>query len=471
MSNLRPNILLIMTDEHRADCLGIAGHPVVQTPNLDAVAAAGVRFTRAYAPCPLCVPSRRSILTGQRARTHGVLNDVPAPLHSPTLPGELSQAGYQTHLVGKLGLWPPRARYGFQSMDWADGPKAGVNNDYQRFLQREGVTDPLASDAHGVDSGGWTARPWHLPDRLHFTNWCTDRAIEFLERRDPTCPFFLQLSYLHPHQPLTPPRFYYDRYMAMDLPEPYVGDWARIYDRPMRGQPVDSYRVSLEPQMMKQYRAAYYASIDHIDDQIARILPRVPEDTIVCFLSDHGEMLGDHQWVRKRNAYEPSARIPFFIRFPETMGMPQGQCIDRLVDVTDVMPTLLDAVGLPVPESVEGRSVRPLLRGETVWRAYLHGECANITTLNSGMQFLTDGRWKYVWFPALAKEQLFDLATDPREMTDLAPDPASTDELRHWRELLVRELTGRPEGFTDGDTLLRLAGPTADIIGPLSHLP
>jgi len=182
-------------------------------------------------------------------------------------------------------------------------------------------------------------------------------------------------------------------------------------------------------------------------------------------------MLGDHQWVRKRNAYEPSARIPFFIRFPDTMGLPQGQCIDRLVDVTDVMPTLLDAVGLPVPETVEGRSVLPLLRGETVWRAYVHGECANITTLNSGMQYLTDGRWKYIWFPALAKEQLFDLATDPREMTDLASDPASMDTLGDWRELLIRELTGRPEGFTDGHTLLRLAGPTADIIGPLSHLP
>src|SRR5437588_658697 len=247
-----------MTDEHRADCLGIAGHPVVQTPNLDAVAAAGVQFDRAYSACPVCVPARRTLLTGQSARKHGVFTDIDAPLTAPTLPGELARAGYQTHLVGKLHMWPRRVRYGFQSTDWADGPRAGINNDYQRFLLREGITAPYASDAHGVGGNAWTARPWHLDERLHFTNWCADRAVDFLDRRDPTCPFFLQLSFFHPHQPLTPPRFYYDRYMAMDLPEPYIGEWARIADGPIRGTSLDSMRVSLEPALMKQYRAAYY---------------------------------------------------------------------------------------------------------------------------------------------------------------------------------------------------------------------
>jgi arylsulfatase A-like enzyme len=139
------------------------------------------------------------------------------------------------------------------------------------------------------------------------------------------------------------------------------------------------------------------------------------------------------------------------------------------VDVTDVMPTLLDAVGVPIPETVEGRSVLPLLHGEADWRRCIHGECANVTSLDSGMQFLTDGQWRYIWFPALGTEQFFDLVHDPREMTDLAPDPAYAAELRDWRARLIRELTGRPEGFTDGRSLLQLDGPTANIIRPLAN--
>jgi arylsulfatase len=461
LTDVRPNILLIMTDEHRADCLGIAGHPVVQTPNLDAVAATGVRFERAYSACPVCVPARRTLLTGQRARTHGVFTDIDAPLTAPTLPGELARAGYQTHLVGKLHMWPRRARYGFQSTDWADGPRAGIDNDYQRFLLRAGITEPYASDAHGVGGNAWTARPWHLDERLHFTNWCADRAVDFLERRDPTAPFFLQLSFFHPHQPLTPPRFYYDRYMAMDLPEPYVGEWARVFDGPTRGTSLDSMRVNLEPALMKQYRAAYYAAINHIDDQVNRVLTRLPRNTIILFVSDHGEMLGDHQWTRKRNAFEPAARIPFFLRFPQAMDIPQRQTHSQLVELMDVMPTLLDAVGAPIPETVDGRSLLPLLRGALEWREYLHGECSEIVDIQSGMQFVTDDAWKYVWFPGAGVEHLFHLAEDPREMVDLAPDSQYADHLRHWRAVLVRELDGRPEGFTDGRNLLRLPGITA----------
>jgi arylsulfatase len=464
-----PNILLIMADQFRADCLGIAGHPVVQTPNLDAVAAAGVRFDRAYSACPVCVPARRTLLTGQRARTHGVFNDIDAPLDGPTLPGELARAGYQTHLVGKLHLWPRRVRYGFQSTDWADGPLAGIDNDYQRFLRHEGITEPGASDAHGVGGNAWTARPWHLDDRLHFTNWCADRALDFLERRDPACPFFLQLSFFHPHQPLTPPRFYYDRYMAMDLPEPYVGEWARVFDGPTRGTPLDSMRVSLTPALIKQYRAAYYAAINHIDDQVNRVLARLPRETIVLFVSDHGEMLGDHQWTRKRNAFEPSARIPFIIYFPEYMAIPQKQARAELVELMDVMPTLLDAVGVPIPETVEGRSLLPLLRGGSEWREYLHGECSQVPSMGSGMQFVTDGVWKYIWFPGAGVEHLFYLAEDPREMLDRATDPRYIDQLRYWRAALIRELEGRPEGFTDGRALLRLPGPTAPCLPSVQH--
>ena len=459
----RPNILLLMTDQQRGDALGLAGHPVLQTPYLDALGAEGVFFRRAYSACPICVAARRTLMTGRRPVSHGVFANYNTRLFGPTLPGELAAAGYQTHLVGKLHLWPLRARYGFQSMDWADSPFPRHDDDYQRWLRREGFNAPGAAVAHGANGNGWVARPFHLEERFHFTNWCADRAIEFLERRDPTAPFFLKVSFHQPHQPCTPPRDYYERYMAMDLPEPEVGDWARVFDRPQRGlSVVAGWRVCLEPALMRQYRAAYYGCINHIDDQIGRILAAIPRNTIVVFTSDHGEMLGDHQWTRKRNAYEASAHIPLLMRFPAGLGIRPGQACDQPVELMDLMPTLLETAGVPVPESVEGRSVLPLVRGEPAeWRAYLHGECSDVATMNSGMQYLTDGRRKYIWFPGQGREQYFDLEADPREMRDLAASPDRAAEIAIWRERLVRELEGRPEGFVESGRLAKLSGPTA----------
>ena len=313
----RPNILLFMTDEQRGDCLGIDGHPVLQTPYLDELATSGVRFRRAYSACPVCVPARRTLMTGRKPASHGVLMNEVGWLDGPTLPGELSRAGYQTHLVGKLHLFPRRKLYGFDSADWADSPRGTpASDDYQLFLAREGVRGWNPGVAHGAHPNGWVARPWHLSEHLHFTNWCADQALEFLHRRDPTVPFFLKVSFYPPHQPCTPPQPYWDRYMAMDLPEPVVGDWARVFDGPVRGLSVTSWRTALEPELIRQYRAGYYGSINHIDDQIGRVLAALPPDTVIVFVSDHGEMLGDHQWIRKRNGFEGSARIPFLLRLP-----------------------------------------------------------------------------------------------------------------------------------------------------------
>jgi arylsulfatase len=464
MNQDSPNILLLMTDQQRGDCLGIENHPVVQTPYLDSLATSGVRFQNAFSACPVCIPARRTLMSGQKASSHGVFNNHHTTLDAPTIPGELSKAGYQTHLVGKLHLHPKRKLYGFQSTDWADGPGAGDDNDYQRFLKREGISSPRASEAHGMEKNGWAVRTWHLEERLHFSNWCSDQAINFLERRDSTKPFFLKVSYLHPHQPLTPPEFYYNRYMSMDLPEPYVGDWARVYNKPVRGLPVDAWRVCLDPIVMKQYRAAYYASINHVDNQIGRILPLLPKNTVILFCSDHGEMLGDHQWIRKRNAFQGSIRVPFLMKFPESMNIRQKCVRDEPVELMDIMPTLLDVAGVPSPKTVDGQSVLPLLRKNSPWRKFVHGECAGIPTLKSGMQYLTDGKQKYIWYPGLGKEQFFDLANDPQEMIDLAGKIEWTKPIAKWRAQLIRELRNRPEKFTDGKSLRRLNGPTQDFI-------
>lgn len=467
-NDTRPNIVVFMTDEQRGDCLGIDGHPILQTPYIDELAATGVRYRRAYSACPVCVPARRTLMTGRKPASHGVLMNAVGWLDGPTLPGELSRAGYQTHLVGKLHLFPRRRRYGFDSAVWADSPAGEpAADDYQLFLAREGVRSWNAGVAHGAHQNGWVARPWHLSEDLHFTNWCADQALDFLHRRDPTVPFFLKVSFHAPHQPCTPPRPYWDRYMAMDLPEPVVGDWARVYDGPTRGLSVTSWRTALTPELMRQYRAGYYGAINHIDDQLGRVLTALPLNTVVVFVSDHGEMLGDHQWIRKRNAFEGSARIPFVLRLPPDgrWQRARGQVRDELVELMDLMPTLLDIAGVEVPDTVEGTSLLPSILGEAASpRAVLHGECAIVPTLGSGMQYLTDGRRKYVWYPGTGAEHYFDLTNDPQEMRDLSRSAAHRSDIEDWRARMAEELDGRPEGFVKDGRLCVTGGPAAPVM-------
>ena len=459
----KPNILLIVTDQQRGDCLGINEHPVLQTPYLDDIAASGIRFSRGYSACPVCVPARRTLMPGQKAASHGVFMNHHSILNGPTLADELSKSGYQTHLVGKLHLYPSRKLYGFNSADWADSPTPdSVMDDYERFLISENIMQPRAGLAHGISVTGYVARPFHLEERFHFTNWCADNAIRFLERRDPTSPFFLKLSFHQPHQPLTPPTCYYERYINMDLPEPPVADWARIYEKPQRGLPVNSWRVHLEPNVQKQMQAGYYGCINHIDDQIGRVLEYIPKNTVIVFVSDHGEMLGEHQWIRKRNAFEGSTHIPFLINLPKSMDIKQKVIINKAVELMDVMPTLLDIAEIEIPSSVDGQSLLPLIYDENVqWRNHIHGECAHIPTLNSGMQYLTDGKSKYIWYPGLGQEQYFDLEHDPNEMNNLTNNTDYTNELDNYRSILINQLKDRPEGFVNNSTLVNLGKPTS----------
>ena len=459
-----------MTDQQRGDCLGIGGHPVLQTPYLDNVAASGIRFSNAYSACPVCTPARRTILTGRKPSNHGVLVNHNQPLPWPTLAGELKKSGYQTHLIGKSHWGPSPLDVGFDSMTHAGGPRSpgpGSDNEYQQFLRENGITSPRASDAHGCYGNGYPARPWHLEERLHFSNWVADQAIDFIDNRDEDKPFFMWANFIHPHQPLTPPQFYYDKYMAMDLPEPVVGDWARVFDKPVRGLEPEPWRISVDPIVMKQIRAAYYGCIEHIDHQIARMIWHglLPKNTIVAFASDHGEMLGDHQWLRKRNPFEPSAHVPFLVRFPESQDIAPGQVIDRPVELMDLMPTFLDAAGVDIPETVDGESLIPLMRdASSPWRRFVHGECCNVPSSNSGMQYVTDGKRKFAWYPGRDEELFFDLEQDPQEMHNLANDPDRAIEVATWRGHLIAQLGDRPEGFTDGEKLIKQDGPTAPVL-------
>ncbi|MBT3377572.1 MAG: arylsulfatase [Lentisphaerae bacterium] len=451
----RPNILLIVTEQHRGDCLGVEGHPVLLTPTMDGIAQRGARLRHFYSACPTCISARRSILAGQLPQTHGLVGYRDGVTWDPesTLAEVLRDGGYQTRWIGRgMHQYPGRKRFGYEEVETtsADG-----FNDYREWLREAGPQGNGGWFGGGVMHNDWTARPWPLEEHLHQTNWTVARALTFLKRRDPTCPFFLTLSFIAAHPPLQPPAFYLDRYLRTGVPEPVIGDWASPPgpDARRRQDMVAPSRIALEGEALLSTRAAYYGLINHMDDQLRRLLNPIVgltrNDTIVALTSDHGEMLGDHYCWRKSQAYEPSARVPFLIEGPASLGLTQGTVHDQVATHADIMPTLLDLVGLETPPSVDGVSLAPVLRGETPdWRPYVHIEHAPLH------HSLTDGREKYIWFPQDGREQFFDLEQDPEERHDLSAASGHLERVACWRDRLIAELAERPEGFVVDGSLV-----------------
>jgi arylsulfatase A-like enzyme len=292
------------------------------------------------------------------------------------------------------------------------------------------------------------------------------RSIDLLRRRDRTRPFFLFMSFHRPHPPLDPPAVYWDMYRDREVPPVPVGAWASGNDVTMDG--VSAFRGRLPGAVLARSRRAYWAQIAHIDNQIGRLINALrrelqPGPTWFVFSSDHGEMLGDHHLFRKCHAYEGSARIPLVIcppgaEFSETAGSPVGDFLRTApVTLTDLYPTILEMAGLPVPARTEGRSLLPLLKGDrpVAGREYVHGEHSGLFLPEMDMQYLTDGRWKYIWFPATGREQLFELSSDPDELRDLAADPTCREQLELWRSRLATQLAPRGEdGLSEGGKLI-----------------
>ena len=467
MPTSRPNILLIVTDQQRGDCLSMAGHPVLRTPHLDFIGASGTRFRRAYSEVPSCIPARHVLMSGMAPDAVGMLGfyyrNERCPWNPPaTLAGELGRAGYETRMIGKLHLQPQRQRYGFDAMELADGV-AGGQNDYVDWLRAQGVPPDREPSAAGIGSCSWLAKEHHLPEEQTNPAWAVTRAIEFLEKRDPTSPFFLNLSIFSPHPPLIPSREYFDHYRGLELSGPVIGDWVELFDGPAHGLNPEGgeQRVDLDALTMHRCRAGYYGLIHELDAQLGRLLTflgrRGLENTFILVVSDHGEMLGDHHLFGKCEPFEASANIPFLARAPgpggEELagGHPRGVVCDQPVGLQDVMPTLLDIAGLPVPESCTGRSVLPFLRGDTpVWRDALHGEHCGYRRYEEGFHYLVNERWKYIWRSQTGRELLFDLANDPQELHDRSGEV----DVEPWRRRLAEQLDWRPERFSEGGQLI-----------------
>ncbi len=427
----RPNILIVLTDDHRWDALGCKGHPFLQTPNIDRIASEGVDFQNAFVTTSLCSPSRASILTGLYAHNHGVVDNYHAVRDDLTFFPELLQdGGYETAFIGKwhMGDTDEKQR-GFDH--WVSFEGQGVYAHAEGTLKVEGRYVPQANRT-GLNVDG--AR---VPQTKYITDELTDYASAWLATRGER-PFFLYLSHKAVHADFLPPdrfAYHYDDQAFTPPPTPLgapelftdVPRWVRDQFNSRHGAGF-AYYTELD---LARYYRRYCETLLAVDESVGKILDQLEEagelgNTLVVYLGDNGFLFGEHGLIDKRCAYEESMRIPLLARWPE--GMPHGAKVSEMVANIDVAPTLLDAAGIPAPANVDGRSFLALARGEkTGWRDallyeyYWERNYPQTPTTHA----LREERYKYIRYHGIwDTDELYDLETDPHERHNLIHDPA-----------------------------------------------
>ena len=465
----KPNVLFIMTDQQRYDCVAANGNDIIQTPHLDRLAARSANFSRAFVQAPVCVPARASFFTGRYAHAHrNRVNYTPIDRRTVLLPARLRAAGYQTALIGKLHLFyylPPSAenakKTGFDIVELHDGSKRTDRwSDYATWRNQR---DPLkrlhyrtlAKDdpqlARDLKPG---TNPFRcaIEEQFTDTSWTglrTRAALKQLAAQDQ--PFFLYSSFWKPHAPFEVPTPFDSLYNDIDFQLPKPESLADIQRLPLplqklilRGKkpPYDMDRITLQ----WIYRS-YYASITHIDREVGAILKTLKEtgqadNTIVIFASDHGDQMLEHGLMGKNVFFEASIRVPLMIHLP---GRIQPRRCDDLVETIDVLPTLLELCDLPIPEDCHGHSLGPLIAGlpgsytprDAVFSENIIPEVITTGSLDFDFKpgvgikgirhpdakMIRTDRWKYNYYPEGFAE-LYDLKNDPHEQQNLAGDTA-----------------------------------------------
>ncbi len=502
------NILFIMSDQLRADYLSCAGHPYLETPNIDALAAKGVMFSRAYVQSPVCGPSRMSFYTGRTAFSHGATwNFVPLPLGERTLGDYLRPTGMRVALVGKTHMNPDIdgmklrgvsmdtelgvniAECGFEPYERDDGehPNQKVRPDlaYNKYLRDLGYDsdNPWNDFANAAESedgevlSGWLMRNSHLPARVREehseTPYMTNRALDFIREQgdDPWC---LHLSYIKPHWPYIAPAPYHDMYGANQcLPlnrDPRERDEAHPVFRAFMNH--TSGQAFGREEVCRAVVPVYMGLVKQIDDHLGRLFAYLEEsgrmdDTMVVFTSDHGDYLGDHWLGEKEMFHEPSIRIPLIVYDPDAAADgTRGTVDDRFVEAIDLVPTFLEAVGVKIPTHIiEGRSLVPLLRGGDSgdWRdavfteldyAYYRARLElGVSPGEARCYMIRTERWKYVHYMGF-RPQLFDLEADPDEFTDLGAHPDYAEVRADMHTRLFERITRRKNRITVPDEVV-----------------
>ncbi len=448
MSSQRPNILFLMSDQHRADVAGFQGDAIARTPVLDELARTGVVFNNAYTPAPICVPARQSMASGQLPRTCGceVFGDDLAPGHM-TFARRLSQYGYATVACGKLhhngqdqmGGWTRRI-----------GDSMSVRHEFIEGRDPEAFRNlPLAtehkwSQAKEVKRAGIGEGPINGADAYTLTG-----ALRFVEnffaapwydRATPTRPLMLKISFVRPHVPFftTPEKFSY----YLNRVRPYIDETP--FDHHFLGSMAVRPGIDVSEREIRRATAAYYGMVEGIDEDYDRVLQALEhvgqdlDDWIIIYTSDHGEMLGQHRLWEKSKFFEGSAKVPLIIRTPGRANA--GRVVEENVNLCDLFATICDLTDVPVVDGLDSRSLAPLLNGDSA--AWNNESISHFGGINLGHEeqfqrlenlMIKRDHLKYQYYGWEMPEVLFDLSRNPQETINYADDPQYAAALANFR--------------------------------------
>ena len=465
----RPNFLILFTDDQRFSTVHALNNPAVQTPNMDRLLARGTAFTHCFIQGSLqgavCVCSRSCLMTG-RTLYHSP-QQLRADDQLALFPATFREAGYETFGTGKWhnGVW-----------SYAQCFSSGGN------IFFGGMSDHLKVPVNPYDPDGkYPKERRHIGEKFS-SELFSDSAVDFLEHHDPAKPYLAYASYTAPHDPRMAP----EEYKAM-----YPPDKVTVPPNFMPEHPFDNGEMRIRdealapwprtPEIVQEHLAAYYAMITEVDDQIGRVLDALSasgmaDDTYILFAGDNGLAVGQHGLMGKQNLYEHSVRVPLVVCGP---GIPAGEKCDSLVYLHDLFPTACELADLPVPATVEGRSLARQARGSRrpVYASVFAG-------YKDVQRMVRDDRWKLIRYPKVGEVQLFDLDHDPWELHDLAETPAQAErvkaldaELLEWQQRLDDPLLSTPPDpprmpiTPDADGAFILEPGTAKLSGGLCYQP
>jgi len=454
----RPNVLVVMSDQHDPMRSSTYGHPIVKTPTMDRLAREGVTFRHAYCNTPLCAPGRFSFMTGRYVHHHGAWdNSTPHRSDLATWAHRLRALGYDAVLAGKMHFLGADQLHGFRAQ-LATDLHAGQRHAIYGWREEDGPISPTAEWRHVAESGPGTSSVIEVDERVEAA------ALAYL--REPARregPWALCVGFIAPHDPWHVPEPYFSRYYPhVDMPSVPSG---HVENQPAAARVLRGRHRMAGPfadDEIRRTRAAYYGMTTRLDEQIGRLLDcldaqGLAENTVVVYTSDHGEMLGEHGLWRKSNFYEQSARVPLQMRLPDRRWA--GRWVDESVSLVDLTATLLDLAGAPADAladaELDGVSLLPSLRGELPWRDEVFAEyLAHGNDRPRAM--LRCGHWKLCYGYVAGEPpqlELYDLSADPGEFENLAgrPEHAAVERtllsrlLEHWDPAAIEQAVLRSQ--------------------------